>query len=339
MQQGIDNQAESHRKMWSRGAFTLVELLIVIAIIGVLVALLLPAIQAARESARRTDCLNRLKQLGLALQMHHDAQKHFPYPEGTSGAMGFDFGPAPQIQLLPYLEEPAVRAAYNDKLHWNLQQPSLARMTLVTFLCPTSAGLPIVNEPFLGSAGLNFATGEDYGVMQYAFSKGATDAWCSSGQVADNLRGLISFNRKTDFSDVTDGTSQTLAMGEADTAQLICHGVGCSTATPDRTATQVWLSGSPSYDFLTATGFILGSHSAATVEPLNKSPVTDSYIAAASLDDCRSSQDGGLHATSNFRSAHPGGANFLFVDGSAHFTSDDVPLPELRRLSTIRGQE
>lgn len=175
--------------------------------------------------------------------------------------------------------------------------------------------------------------------MQYAFSKGATDAWCASGEVDESLRGLISLNRKTRLADVVDGTSHSLAMGEADTAFPICHGVGCSMATEARLAVQVWLSGSPSYDFLAASGFILGSHSATTVERLNKMPITDSFITVTSLDDCRSSQDGGVHATSNFRSSHPNGANFLFADGSARYIADDIEHSELQRMSTIRGED
>lgn len=122
----------------SNHGFTLVELLVVIAVIGILIALLLPAIQAAREAARRTDCLNRMKQLGLSLQLHHDALKCFSCPEATAGPSGLEFGPAPQIQLLPYLEEPTVRAAYQDNLHWNLQSASLAQLPLVTGHFPVS---------------------------------------------------------------------------------------------------------------------------------------------------------------------------------------------------------
>src|SRR5581483_11828504 len=87
-----------------RGGFTLVELLVVIAIIGVLIALLLPAVQAAREASRRSQCVNNLKQIGLALQSYLDATKSFPYgaraPNNGSGGWGMSF----YVGLLPYLE-------------------------------------------------------------------------------------------------------------------------------------------------------------------------------------------------------------------------------------------
>lgn len=88
-----------------RAAFTLVELLVVIAIIGILIALLLPAVQAAREAARRTQCNNNLKQLGLALHNHHDTFKFFP----SGSLLSAQFGPSPLVFMLPYVEQSALR--------------------------------------------------------------------------------------------------------------------------------------------------------------------------------------------------------------------------------------
>src|SRR5262245_55228765 len=97
------------RRKVSRRGFTLVELLVVIAIIGILVALLLPAIQAAREAARRSECMNHLKQMGIAIQSHHDLKKQFP--SGRNGrnqnAVAWSFF------LLPQLEEQAIYDAYD----------------------------------------------------------------------------------------------------------------------------------------------------------------------------------------------------------------------------------
>src|SRR4051812_35601500 len=104
--------------MPKRRAFTLVELLVVIAIIGVLVALLLPAVQAAREAARRTDCQNRLRQIGLACQGYHDAKGRFP---SASAMGGPSFGTMLSYvaQILPYVELQNLQNLVNQNAHWN----------------------------------------------------------------------------------------------------------------------------------------------------------------------------------------------------------------------------
>lgn len=322
-----------------RHGFTLVELLVVIAIIGVLVALLLPAIQTARESARRADCLNRLKQFGIALYMHHDSYGQLPCLKAKLDAGGLEFESGPQIKILPYLEETALRQAYNDAIPWNLQSPEVARMPVASFLCPSSAGEIMFTNEILGPGGLDLPSGDTYAALQYVFSKGATDAWCESGNVSDLLRGLFEVNRKVKFKDVTDGMSHTLAMGEGDTAATICHGPKCSIPLEGTKAGQGWLTGSPGYDFLVPTGFVVASVYASTVEPLNKIPVTNSFIAVAGMNDCRSSDYGGPHGTSNFRSAHPGGGGFLMADGSCHFIADDIALTTLQEMSTLQGED
>ena len=125
--------------MKSRMGFTLVELLVVIAIIGVLVALLLPAVQAAREAARRTQCQNNMKQIGLAFHLFHDAKKKFPVaavdyvtpPTGVATSSCHTF-------LLPYLEESAAFSLYQFDKNWNHPANLPAIKTIVpTFICPS----------------------------------------------------------------------------------------------------------------------------------------------------------------------------------------------------------
>ena len=200
----------------------------------------------------------------------------------------------------------------------------------------------LVVEPILGPAGLNLPCGDTAAVNHYVYSTGATDAWCLSGEVDDDLRGLFALNRECHLRDITDGSSHTLAMGEADSAPTVCHGAGCTEPyigpIGPRYATQVWISGQPSNDALGSSGFVMASAYACTVEPLNKSPVTDTSVSLAGLKRRRASFAGGPHSTSNFRSAHSGGGQFLDVDGSVHFVTDDIELATYRG-STIQGSE
>ncbi len=326
-----------------RAALTLIELLVVIAIIGLLVAFLLPAVQAAREAARRTQCANNLKQFGLALQNHHSSHNHFPSLTANLTAAGPEFKSAGHVALLPYLEESSLNGMYNHSKPWSEQSPVCAQTIVAMFICPSSGAERLIVEPVLGPSGLNLPVGDTAAVNHYVYSKGVTDAWCISGDVDDDLLGLFELNRKSRLREVTDGTSHTIAMGEADSSPRVCRGTACSEPyvgpMGERYATQVWISGQPNPDFLTSAGFVMASAYACTVEPLNKLPVTDTSIAMAGLADCRASFQGGPHSTSNFRSAHANGSQFLYVDGSVHFIADDIDQANYRALSTIQGSE
>jgi prepilin-type N-terminal cleavage/methylation domain-containing protein/prepilin-type processing-associated H-X9-DG protein len=185
-----------------RRGFTLIELLVVIAIIGVLIALLLPAVQAAREAARRMSCTNNLKQVGIALHGYHDAHGTLPmgysYRTGyTQG--GFGWGTA----ILPYVEAKPIFDAANFRLPlWNDVNTTVGRAVIIFYLCPsddTSLG------NFLERDGFRYAMGS------YTASFGPGDM--DFGDPEDR-RGLFSRNSRTRFSEVRDGLSQTLAAGE-----------------------------------------------------------------------------------------------------------------------------
>ena len=117
-------------------AFTLVELLVVIAIIGVLVALLLPAVQAAREAARRTQCTNNLKQIGLALQNHHDAQKWFPQNRLPCRNATW------LVAILPYMEEGIAADLWDPQKSYHFQPPKAVQTQVSAFYCPTRRSAP-----------------------------------------------------------------------------------------------------------------------------------------------------------------------------------------------------
>src|SRR5688500_2633618 len=128
----------------SRRAFTLVELLVVIAIIGVLVALLLPAVQAAREASRRTHCRNNLRQIGLAVTNHHDAKGHYP-----PGRVREDqFGASWAFELLPYMEQQQIHQAFDESLRVDDDRNAQAMRTPVpAFYCP-SRRQPVADRDF-----------------------------------------------------------------------------------------------------------------------------------------------------------------------------------------------
>ncbi len=187
-----------------RRGFTLVELLVVIAIIGVLVALLLPAVQAAREAARRMSCGNNLKQIGLALHNYHDTHKRFP-PEsiwayGTQGAWqprNFSW-----IALtLPYVEGQALQSQIDFTLPlWNQMAAGkpIREYKLEVLVCPTD---PYIGEPsaYHGMSWTNYAGAEGY------------DWWNRS---ADPLGGIFTFQSSIRMAQIVDGTSNTIAVGE-----------------------------------------------------------------------------------------------------------------------------
>lgn len=185
-----------------RTAFTLVELLVVIAIIGVLVSLLLPAVQHAREAARRASCTNNLKQLGIALHNYHDQLNALPAgytfrPGYTWGGFGW------AAAFLPHMEQtPLFNTINYDLPVWSHQNSTTALARVSTYLCPsddTSDGNYLERDEF------HFAMGS------YVASFGPGDM--DFGNPEDR-RGLFSRNSHTRFSEIRDGLSNTLAASE-----------------------------------------------------------------------------------------------------------------------------
>jgi hypothetical protein len=193
-------------------------------------------------------------------------------------------------------------------------------------------------DPLFGPNGLNLPIGDTFGSTHYAFCKGTTDAWCIPADMPENLKGAFDINRRTKMKHIVDGSSHTVAIGEADPAAVLCSGPGC-TMPSGQLARQGWLLPEPGNEQLLGLGLITSSRFASTAEPLNKSPVTNSLFDRTSITDCRASFDGGPHSTSNFRSAHPSGGWFLYADGSAHFVSDEIETTAYQSLSTIAGSE
>jgi prepilin-type N-terminal cleavage/methylation domain-containing protein/prepilin-type processing-associated H-X9-DG protein len=332
--------------------FTLVELLVVIAIIGILVALLLPAIQSAREAARRSQCTNNMRQLGLGLQNYHSAHQTFPIGSEVN-VEETDVYRSAIIELLPYLEQDNLSRLYDFDEPWESQTAEVSATAIPVFDCPSS---PYEN-PKVYTLLQGIVDNDTYGTSDYGLSKGASDGMCvlpvimggGPGPIPEELRGMFDFNWSVAVKQVTDGTSNTFAMGEAASSPNwpVCHLAGCTEVVPDGsgaipTAWTGWIISEPSSTQYFAGGLVATSLYGCTMEPMNKYPVTDTFLQISELipfRHCKSSADGGRSSVSNFRSDHPSGCNFLYADGSVHFLSEGIDIDLYRALSTIQGDE
>lgn len=330
--------------MKSQRGFTLVEALVVIAVVGLALALLLPAVQTAREAARRLECANHLHQFGIALASYHEALRTFP-PALVAGfdLAGFDEYAGAHSMLLPYMEQTNLHSLYDPNRPWYRQSPRVAQTVVPIFVCPSVNQANPSEMPLLAN-NPGISTGAVYALTNYLFCKGPNDAWClAPAMVSADERGMFDVNFAMSDSGIRDGLSSTIAMGEGagGPAWPLCFGPGCGTAAPATPAGQKphadvpWLASTIYPDFVAGSGFLASSNCGCTLEPLNKHPVTHSMVAVASISDCRCSRNGGAHHTSNFRSAHPGGGNFLFADGSTHFLQQSVDMTIYARLSTV----
>ena len=353
----------------ARLAMTLVELLVVIAIIGVLIALLLPAVQSAREAARRIQCTNRLKQLGLALHNHESALGHFPTGSDVRSdnanplfkdlafANGFTL-------LLPYMENQAVRDRYQFDQPWHFQAPDVAALRVVDFVCPTNDVKPnpvqekvifelasLLSSPLAEGDGL-------MGLTDYVFSKGVNDGFCDdASRIPEHERGMFEYRVSVRASEVTDGLSKTIAMGEGAGGSHwpLCARPGCQEPneglpsppaeleSSPRYARQWWIGAGNARVLQQATSLATAGHLACTIEPLNKWPVTqflfDETVDSSICEGTLTLGASNPHRVPNFRSDHSGGGNFLLGDGSVRFVAEAIDLAAYRASSTIAGGE
>jgi prepilin-type N-terminal cleavage/methylation domain-containing protein len=301
----------------SRRGFTLVELLVVIAIIGILVALLLPAVQAAREAGRRSSCQNNLKQLGLAIHNYHDIQKKLNH--GGLGGNGF---PNPTrwgeysglVALLPFFEQQSLYNLWSSAAYpvpWDAAAAQ-TRPSLAVLACPSDTPYPW--NANVGTKNYFFCYGTTITDNYKQFTNGAF----TSNNGPNNLR-------YWSLAGLTDGTSNTLLMGErahkSDSRQIIgnlawgstvdpntClsyrNGANYSTAAPNLSswsAGSLWSFGHPHWNAFN------------TVLP----PNSPSCI----IGDDNPSDDWGIFTLT---SRHPGGGLVVVGDGGVKFVSNTI---------------
>lgn len=192
-----------------RRGFTLVELLVVVAIVGLLVALLLPAVQAARESARRAQCQNNLRQIGLALHQHHDARGHFPRGGWPKWAAALSWG----AELLPHLEQPALYDRLDPAVPYTDANNEAAGATLVaTYVCPSDPDGALPKR----SVDASFFSTARYARTSYGAVQGERGLR-APGATNSPERGSMIYAAEISLREITDGSSRTLLIGEAPT--------------------------------------------------------------------------------------------------------------------------
>jgi prepilin-type N-terminal cleavage/methylation domain-containing protein/prepilin-type processing-associated H-X9-DG protein len=316
-----------HRRRQHCRAFTVIELLVVLAIIAVLIGLLLPAVQKVREAAARIQCANNLKQIGLACHAYYDANNVLPVNRygGYNGTHGQpdhpdEYGsigwPGKNSRswsflaiILPYVEQDNLYRQGNIPRS-TLAGSGIADTSVMLYRCPSDPGyslgpqventlytndLPVALTSYKGVLGSNYAYGAYYNPSKGPVTEpgpwpGDIDSWANG----DGIMLACSYIRPKRFADIADGLSNTFIVGE-----------------------DYW-------DVNTDAGYSWASTIGATAVcaiPLNHRPVD------------------GWHDMYGFRSRHPGGGNFLYGDGSVHFIADSIDLGTYRALGTIQGGE
>lgn len=339
------------KNRFQRG-FTLVELLVVIAIIGILIALLLPAVQMAREAARRSQCLNNLKQICLALHNFHDVNRGFPTGSPEKVCPGYESIPAwqyrwgPLAMLTPYIEQ------YNTYQSLNLDVPLYGHTGVfngpgVGVHPDNVAPLSLDISFFYCPSDVRRRVDPAYGSTNYmaCWGRGAPTA---TGTEVYNGDGLFKQTYPVSFAEVTDGTSNTAAFSESllPNPDMPWNGgivlsqtnkdlviVGASSGGSGGTLTKEWcmrygepVASRPSRATRWFDGFVLYTAYYHWWEPNSQVPDCSKWAPIRSLWQMA-------------RSRHPGGVNVGFADGSVRFVSQTVDLEAWRALGSINGGE
>lgn len=340
----------------ARPAFTLIELLVVIAILGVLIGLLLPAVQKVREAASRLACTNNLKQLGLALHQYHLNNDSFP-PGLYMTSEVSDAWASGYTYLLPYVEQEGLQRRYHFDAPWYMPVNYEAVGTEVRlFYCPSNRrGGSMDLAPIAAQWGARLPPRA--AACDYAFCKGANAGLTTDAtRVPPAARGVFGVSSSTGvpftvrLNDVADGTSTTFAMGDAaggsptylvaDLARPDRPAIDPLTGAPDPLeqswgAAGVTDAAHPWYGSVFAVTAQYGLAPDPRDEPMNRRPGSPTVAG----NDASGMNSSGLDRVSGFRSMHPGGCNFLYCDGAVRFLSTTIAPATYRALSTYAGGE
>jgi prepilin-type N-terminal cleavage/methylation domain-containing protein/prepilin-type processing-associated H-X9-DG protein len=311
-----------------RSGFTLIELLVVIAIIAVLIALLLPAVQAARAAARRIQCVNNLKQLGIAMQNHHDVNGTFPWGSKSSPAQTWTF------LIMPFVEQTVMYNALNQqKPATDFTNSTVVQSKLSLFNCPSD---PLAGATWISTKPAsipNRSKGNyvvNWGNSDYEQNMASTDTFAPAnlGSVV-SIRGPFRVNNTTTaiapfgIRDIIDGTSNTMMVGEL---KIAADFNGKSDSRGD-----VWSEG-------TKCGYMFTAATTPNSSIPDQLDGTSGCPNATANPPCFAAS-GAQREFNAARSFHTGGVNTLFCDGSVKFVKDTVNIVTWRALSTKDGGE
>jgi prepilin-type N-terminal cleavage/methylation domain-containing protein len=322
----------------SRSGFTMVELLVVIAIIGTLVALLLPAVQAARESARRSQCVNNLKQLGIAFQNHHDAKGRLP-----AGSISCCWGTW-QMAILPYIEQQQLGALYRflpkegmgelfpDRYKYeyyaepstvNQHNRQVVRARISTLTCPSDESRVDGRQVTYHNYVANYGNTSHVGINHLG---PANPAWIEHRRGAFIGHDQFAMPDLTvEFREITDGLSNTLLASET-----------------IQGASGTYL-GQERVDYRGMTWWGWGAGFETRGAPNTSEPDTlqrpEDCLPEEPNPPCISPFSVANRFWAAARSRHPGGVTVAMCDSSVHFVTDQVDLAVWRAASSIQGEE
>jgi prepilin-type N-terminal cleavage/methylation domain-containing protein/prepilin-type processing-associated H-X9-DG protein len=335
-----------------RSAFTLIELLVVISIIAVLIALLLPAVQSAREASRRAQCSNNLKQIGLSIHNYESAFKVLPFGKGDSYATSLPGTPvyarwSTNSQLLMFIEQGNLFNSINFNLppetpgmagavpfmpayqNPNRENATASRTQVATFLCP-SDGPPLAE----------WTGGTSYLGNQQTWACDLGESQSSTLDPTETPRGIFYWRSAVRFSDVTDGLSNTAFFSEK------IRGTGTPNPKTDMLVMPVASSLNDTFQQCAAlplTALPLTSRQGMSWVMGEMCCTTYNHVATPNSRTCASLGFPGTMANMAMQvppsSNHPGGVNILFGDGTVRFVKSAVALSTWRALGTRNGGE